>query len=60
MAKIKIDEKKCIGCSLCSELCPKSFELRGDKAVVKKPNVDKTTCEKEAADSCPVDAIIIS
>ena len=36
MAKIKIDEELCIGCGLCAELCPKTFEMKGDKAKVKK------------------------
>jgi len=60
MAKIKIDEELCIGCNLCSEICSKTFELKGEKAKVKKKEVDKVTTEKEAAESCPVSAIIIS
>jgi len=59
MVKIKIDEEKCIGCGLCSEICSKTFEMKGEKAVVKRANVDEITCEKEAAESCAPDAIII-
>jgi len=57
--KIKIDKDKCIGCSLCTEICKESFEMDGDKAKVKKENIKKLSNEKEAADSCPSGAITI-
>jgi len=59
MPKIKIDKKKCIGCGACESICPRSFELKEGKAHVKKADVKKISCEKEAAESCPVSAIII-
>jgi len=59
MAKIKIDEELCIGCGLCAELCPKTFEMKGDKAKVKKAELNNADCEKDAADSCPTSAIKI-
>ena len=59
MPKIKIDEEKCIGCNLCESICPESFKLGEEKAIVKKSKVDKIGSEKEAADSCPVEAIEI-
>ncbi len=59
MAKIKIDNELCIGCGLCAEICSKTFEMNGDKARVKKKEVDKITSEKEAAESCAVNAIKI-
>jgi ferredoxin len=47
----------CIGCGLCSELCPKVFELREDKAWVINPGAcDACDCQ-QAVDSCPVTAI---
>ena len=58
MAKISIDKNKCIGCGACGAVCDKTFEMKDGKAVVKSQ--PKTlTCEKEAADSCPVEAISI-
>ena len=59
MYKIKIDKEKCIGCQACAALCPDVFEMEEDKAIVKKQLTDKK-CAKEAADSCPTQAIIIS
>lgn len=55
--KIILDKDKCIGCGSCASICPASFEMKGDKAFPKKAKVAKITCEKNAADSCPVSAI---
>lgn len=55
--KIIIDEETCIGCGTCVALCPDNFELKGDKAVVVKDQVDNLECVSDAIDSCPVDAI---
>jgi ferredoxin len=57
--RIKIDEEKCIGCGLCAELCGGHFEVKGDKAVVKKAEVEKAEAD-EAKKSCPVEAINIA
>ncbi|MGB9598715.1 MAG: ferredoxin [Minisyncoccales bacterium] len=61
MAKIKkvnVNDK-CIGCGLCSSICPEVFEMGEDgKAHAKEANFDDCA-EKiiEARDSCPVSAI---
>jgi ferredoxin len=60
MAKITIIKDLCIGCGSCAAICPKTFELKDGKAYAKKSKIDKITCEKEAADSCPVNAINIT
>ncbi len=56
--KVKVIKEKCIGCGLCESLCPEIYEMKDGKAIVKKTNTDKK-CAKEAADSCPVQAIEI-
>ncbi len=58
---VKIDEDACIGCGVCSDLCPDIFELVDDKAKVKKQpeNADEENCVNEAKDSCPTQAIIV-
>ena len=58
--KIKIDEGKCIGCGACAATCPGMFEMKDGKAVAKKPDVEKLTCEKDAESGCPVSAISVS
>ncbi len=59
--KTKIDPDICIGCALCVETCPQVFRMEDDKAVAYVSIVPKdfeNTC-KQAADECPVTAIII-
>ena len=58
MYNVTIDKKKCIGCGSCVAICPDIFETDGDKVKVKKSKTDKE-CAKEAADSCPTQAIKI-
>ena len=60
MAKIKVDQEKCIGCGSCTSICPKSFELKDGKAHPKSEEVDEITCEKQAEAACPVNAINVS
>lgn len=49
------------GDETCVEVCPEVFEMEGDVAIAKMENVPKDLEEKvkEAATSCPVEAIII-
>jgi ferredoxin len=58
MAKFKIELNKdtCIGCGACTAQCD-NFEMDGDKAKIIKTEVDDVSCNKEAEDVCPVDAI---
>ena len=57
MYKISVTND-CIGCGACASVC-NMFELNKAKAKHKKGKVEKITCEKEAADTCPVQAIKI-
>ncbi len=50
-----IDERKCIGCSVCVGICPDGFEMNGEKAVVKNANA---SCISDAMTSCSVGAIM--
>ena len=52
------DQEKCIGCGLCTSICPNVFELGADgKAHVKNPGGDAEQKIQEAIDGCPVKAI---
>lgn len=59
--KVKIEEETCIGCGLCADTCPEVFALLGDHAAVKVEPVppDQEDCAREAAENCPVTAILI-
>ena len=56
--KIEVNKEKCIGCGACAAQCD-NFEIVGDKAKAKMGVVTDIGCNKDAADSCPVEAISV-
>lgn len=62
--KVEIDSETCIGCGACSATCADNFEMHdtdnGQKARVKKADLDAIGCAKDAAEVCPVNCIHIS
>jgi ferredoxin len=59
--KAKVDPELCTGAEICTQVCPEMFEMRGQKAVARMEEVPKhlELSTKEAANSCPSEAIII-
>ena len=59
--KVRVDKEACVGDETCVSICPEVFEMDGDIAVPKIENVpaDLEDSCREAADACPVEAIII-
>lgn len=59
--KVRVDENLCTGCGLCADICPEVFEMGDEVSIVKVDNIPSELEEKvrEAAESCPVEAIII-
>ena len=54
-----IIEDSCISCGACESICDAVFSIE-DKAVVNEAAVaDNEDSVKEAADSCPVNAIVV-
>ena len=58
--KVEIDKEKCIGCGSCASTCAENFELADGKAKIKKSKVKEVSCNKEAEDVCPVNAIKVT
>ena len=56
-----IDVDACTGCGLCVDICPEVFALVDDVAKVLEDPIPEEFAEtaKEAAESCPVEAITI-
>lgn len=57
-----VDHDLCIGCGNCEEVCPEVFELKDDglaHVITENPGEELYACARDAADSCPVDAITI-
>jgi ferredoxin len=59
--KVRVDQDACVGDETCISLCPDLFEMDGEAARAKMEDVPETLQEscREAADACPVEAIII-
>lgn len=54
---VKIDKTKCVGCSICANICPDGIKMEGNKARIKN---EKAECLKEAATACPKGAILLN
>ena len=55
---IKVDQEACIGCGACASICPQVFQINneGKSKVISQDDVE---CAKNAAQSCPVQAITV-
>jgi ferredoxin len=58
--KVRIEDT-CTACGLCCDTCPEVFEMGPDMAQVKVKNVpaEFEDVVQQAADECPVEAIVI-
>jgi ferredoxin len=59
--KVRVDEDACLGDGSCVSICPEVFEMDDDVAKTRIEEVPESLQEscREAADVCPVEAIII-
>ena len=59
--KAIVDQDTCTGCELCVDTCSAVFQMDDDtaKVIVDEVPVDAADSCKEAAESCPVEAITI-
>lgn len=60
--KAMVDPEKCIGCTLCTQVCPEVFKMEGDKAIAYTNPVPEKAIDacREAASQCPVEAITVA
>lgn len=59
--KVVVDKNLCIGCVLCADLAPASFQMNDElKSEAREEVVVDEVKAKEAAESCPTKAITLS
>jgi ferredoxin len=54
-------EDTCTACGLCVDTCPEVFEMGGDiaQAMAEEVPAEHEEAVQQAADECPVEAIIV-
>ena len=60
--KANVDQDTCIGCGLCTSICPSVFELNDEgksHSIVDVVPSNEESSAKEAEGSCPVNAITV-
>lgn len=56
--KVKVEDS-CISCGACESVCDAVFSIEDIAVVNESAIAGNEDCVKEAADACPVNAIII-
>ena len=56
---VAVDKNLCIGCGACVSLCPSSFQMNEEDGKSDVVNQEDAECAKNAAQSCPVQAIAV-
>ena len=59
--KVRIDKEACVGDETCVSICPEVFKMEDEVATTTMEDVpaDLQDACREAADACPVEAIIV-
>lgn len=56
---VDVDRQVCIGSGLCAALAPDHFQLSGGRSAAVRRDADADEAVLDAADSCPVEAILV-
>ena len=62
MLKAKVNRDDCIGCELCTQICPEVFQMDDEQIAIVIADPIPAAVEdtaKDAEDSCPTSAITI-
>lgn len=54
---LSVDRDLCIGSGMCSAIAPEHFDLTDGRSQPLQPELDPDETVREAAESCPVEAI---
>ncbi len=55
---VEVDPDICIGCTLCTQICPGVYEMQSDgKSKAVNPCEDTPEKLEQSIEACPVDAI---
>ena len=58
MANPTVDKDLCVGCAVCSQVCPEVFEMDPEEVAQVRADADlDAACIQDAVDQCPVSAI---
>jgi ferredoxin len=58
--RITVDHNVCVGNAMCENFAPNTFELNEERqSIVKNPDGDPEELILEAAENCPVSAILV-
>ena len=58
--RVRVDHTKCVGSTICTQITPKVFALNENRqSTVVHPDGDTAARVQEAAEGCPVSAIVV-
>ena len=56
---IEVDRSMCLGTGMCTSIAPDHFRLEGGTSTPVKAEVDPDDAVVDAAESCPMEAILV-
>jgi ferredoxin len=57
--KVEVDGGSCLGTGMCTSIAPDHFRLDGGTATPVKSDIDPDDAVVDAAESCPMEAILV-
>ncbi len=56
---VEVDRTTCLGTGMCTSIAPGRFRLEGATSVPVSPSVEPDDAIIDAAESCPMEAILV-